>query len=442
MNRFLYFLLRYSSQLYFRFQPRLTQAGFLFFAVLVFTSATGMNTRLSTVFQLFSILLVLGIVAACCCIRFKPAVTAQRRLPAQATVGERFMYRIRVENQGKKPLRHLQLFDAPDLEYISYSEFHIRRQSEKKRKNRLQQIVEFTVSVTQEWLPLPDLLPATSIELRREATPLRRGLLHFSAMTLGRPDPFSLFRALSSIPCPDSLLVLPKRYPLPPLQLIGSRKYQPTGMTQVSVVGESQEFMSMREYRPGDPPRTIHWRSWAKTGRPMVKEYQDEFLSRHGLILDTFQNDGLPHTHADRCFEEAVSVAASLACTVADRDSLLDLLFVGNRAYCFTAGRSMGHSRQLLEVLAVVQPSPAQSFAELISLVEERSGQLSSCICVLLGWDEKRQDLIRSLVRRGLPVLPLVISEEEAEQTGQTTQVGVPVHFLHPDRMEEGLARL
>ena len=46
----------------------------------------------------------------------------------------------------------------------------------------------------------------------------------------------------------------------------------------------------MRDYRPGDPLRRIHWKSWAKTGRPVVKEYQDEFFVRHGLILDTFQN--------------------------------------------------------------------------------------------------------------------------------------------------------
>ncbi len=213
-------------------------------------------------------------------------------------------------------------------------------------------------------------------------------------------------------------------------------------MTQVSSVGESQEFMSMRDYRPGDPPRTIHWRSWAKTGRPMVKEYQDEFLSRHGLILDTFQNLSNPRNSADRCFEEAVSVAASLACSVATGDSLLDLLFVNNQAYCFTAGRSVGHSRQLLEVLATVQPCPEQSFSELVSLIEQRSGLLSSCICVLLDWDKKRQDLVASLAGRGLPVLPLVICEEETEQAGRATDVGVPVHFLHPDQMEEGLARI
>ena len=55
-----------------------------------------------------------------------------------------------------------------------------------------------------------------------------------------------------------------------------------------SSVGESEEFVSLRDYRRGDPMRHIHWKSWAKTGKPIVKEFQDEFFVRHALILDTF----------------------------------------------------------------------------------------------------------------------------------------------------------
>ena len=80
----------------------------------------------------------------------------------------------------------------------------------------------------------------------------------------------------------------------------------------------------MRDYRPGDPLRRIHWRSWAKTDKPIVKEYQDEFFVRHALILDTFQKEAYGDV-----FEEAISVAASFACTMGTQDSLLDLMFIG-----------------------------------------------------------------------------------------------------------------
>ena len=81
--------------------------------------------------------------------------------------------------------------------------------------------------------------------------------------------------------------------------------------------------MSLRDYRPGDPLRRVHWRSYAKTGEPVVKEFQDEYFTRHALILDTFAVPG-----GDEAFEEAVSVAASFACTLLTQESLLDLLFL------------------------------------------------------------------------------------------------------------------
>ena len=90
-------------------------------------------------------------------------------------------------------------------------------------------------------------------------------------------------------------------------------------------MGDSEEFVALRDYRPGDPLKRIHWRTWARIGRPVVREYQDEFFVRHALVFDTFLSAPTP------AFEEAVSVAASFACTVGTQESLLDLLFVGPR---------------------------------------------------------------------------------------------------------------
>ena len=75
---------------------------------------------------------------------------------------------------------------------------------------------------------------------------------------------------------------------MPHIQLRGQRKYQPGGVALASSIGESDEFVALRDYRAGDPMRRIHWRSWARVGRPVVREYQDEFFVRHALVLDTF----------------------------------------------------------------------------------------------------------------------------------------------------------
>ena len=144
---------------------------------------------------------------------------------------------------------------------------------------------------------------------------------------------------------------------------------------------------------------------------------------------------------ADRRFEEAVSVAASFASSITTPESLLDLMFVGTQAYCFTSGRGIGHAERMLEILASVVPCPDKPFATLPPLVLERAPLLSGCICVLLAWDEQRKDFIRRLDALGIPLLGLVMTENAAEQLAGPEFEG-NIRMLHIDKVREGLAGL
>ena len=97
-----------------------------------------------------------------------------------------------------------------------------------------------------------------------------------------------MFRSVYRQAIKDSLLVLPKRYPVPSLELTGRRHHHQGGVALSSSVGEAAEFHGLRDYRPGDPLRHIHWRSWARNGKPVVKKYEDEYFVRHAMILDTY----------------------------------------------------------------------------------------------------------------------------------------------------------
>ena len=232
------------------------------------------------------------------------------------------------------------------------------------------------------------------------------------------------------------MLVLPKHYTVPPVQLQGNRKYQHGGMNMASSVGDSQEFMSLREYRPGDPLRSIHWRSYAKRTQPVVKEYQDEFFVRQGLILDTFSG---PHT--EEVFEEAVSVAASFAVAVKHQDALLDLMFVGTRAYRFTSGRGLSTTENMLEILACVEPCHDGSFDRLQQLVLEHGSESSGFICVLLGWDENRQSFVRLLETMTIPSLVLIITDNGVDESSEITTMTelVKIHVLKAGEIQMGL---
>jgi hypothetical protein len=119
-------------------------------------------------------------------------------------------------------------------------------------------------------------------------TARRRGRYELRAPTLRLTDPLRLATGLSVAASPQTLLVYPRFFRMDAFPVPLGRRYQPGGIPLSSNTGDAIEFVGTRDYREGDAIRNIHWRSWARRGQPVVKEYQEEYFSRVALILDTF----------------------------------------------------------------------------------------------------------------------------------------------------------
>ncbi len=89
-------------------------------------------------------------------------------------------------------------------------------------------------------------------------------------------------------------------------------------------------------------------------------------------------------------------------------DSLLDLMFVEEKAHCFTSGRGVDHMPHIQEILASVQSS-SSSFKQLERAVCNHIQLCSSVVCVLMSWDRERQALIRLLQKNGMPLAVFLI---------------------------------
>ncbi len=437
-----YRLFRSTASLQYRLGRRLTPGGTLALGALGASAVIGFDTNRTVGYQAFTFLLALLVLASAWRWGFRPRLRVRRLLPRFVTAGEPASYRVELANDGGTLERGLVLLEDTADPRPAFEDFVRAREPGEERRNWFDRTVGYP---RWDWLvtrnrlaaidarTLPPLPPGDAGEVRIDFRPRRRGRLEFTGVTVARPDPFGLINALWTIPLPQSLLILPKRYPVPDLGLPGTRKYQPGGVALAQSVGDSEEFVALRDYRPGDPVRRIHWKSVARIGQLVVKEYQDEFFVRHALVLDTFTE-----AEASDVFEEAVSVAASVACSVQTQDSLLDLLFVGAEAYCFTSGRGLGHIDRMLEVLAGVRVCRDKPFGALHHAVLERRDALSACVAVLLAWDEPRRRFVRHLRALGTPVHAFVICEPGAPVAPGHGEF----HRLEAGRIAEGLARL
>ena len=84
------------------------------------------------------------------------------------------------------------------------------------------------------------------------------------------------------------------------------------GLHKSPFKGFSVEFAEHRQYGPGDEIRHIDWRTFGKTDRYFVKEYEEETNLKAYLVVDTSGSMGYSGKSASK-FEQARRVATALA---------------------------------------------------------------------------------------------------------------------------------
>ena len=131
---------------------------------------------------------------------------------------------------------------------------------------------------------------------------LRRGPLGATAWTIGTSDPLGFFEGLRRCQDADAALVLPRFGSL----TARNRSREVEASVAAPRAGWGNELFGVREYRPGDSLRRIHWRSSARHGQLVVREYEPPGVRRLALHID-------PAPPTDDVADQIARIAASEA---------------------------------------------------------------------------------------------------------------------------------
>ncbi len=232
-----------------------------------------------------------------------------------------------------------------------------------------------------------------------------RGLHHLDPFTAAAVAPGGLACGPRRPTGAVKLHVVPRVANVVRLPFTVAARHQPGGVALASKSGEAMDLLGIRPYRPGDPVRDLHARSWARTGIPVVREYQQEYFTRVGVVLDTDIDD------ADR-LEAAIELAAGVIAYLSRGEALVDVLVVGDAVHELTLGRSLGTLDQALELLASVERGPSLSAAKLLGRLEPYLSRLSTVVVIALGEGEQRTALERGISGRGIACTTLLVDDE------------------------------
>lgn len=269
------------------------------------------------------------------------------------------------------------------------------------------------------WLGRPLHMPevgfgaSTSVTLKARFT--ERGELTLGRFRVSALVPLGLASGPALESAPLRLRVVPRPANVLRLTLPLATKHQPGGIALASKTGESMDLRGVRPYRKGDRIRDLSARTWARTGQPAVREYQEEYFTRVGVVLDCVASSRSGPSDA---FEAAVSLTAGVVARLGRGDALVDLLVTGGEVHALTLGRSLGFLEQALDHLAVAEVEKSIDRTRLLKLLTPYLSRLSAVVLVVDGWDDAREAFLLAIEKKGVRVHCIAVGAAVSRASG------------------------
>jgi uncharacterized protein (DUF58 family) len=170
-----------------------------------------------------------------------------------------------------------------------------------------------------------------------------------------------------------------------------------------SLVLDPTRTATVRDYRPDDPLRLIHWPTTARRGDMQVRVLEPATSLHVSLVLDvrgyTF---GI---YRDDLLEVALSALASIAVFLQDAGAPIAFFANGNPSIAIAPGASVAHLQQVLESMARLEPVAGPP------LMPWLLGKLPPGSTVVVVGSEMSSDMLRGLSqlqRAGFSTLPVL----------------------------------
>lgn len=209
----------------------------------------------------------------------------------------------------------------------------------------------------------------------------KRGVVKVGPVSVVRGDPLGLFERAHRRDDPVDLFVHPKTILFDGQSLGYLRDLE--GLPAADLSRDDVSFHALVEYQPGDDLRHVHWRSTARTGTLMMRQYEETRRSHFVIALSRAAFEYA----SDEDFELAVSAAGSIGLR-AIRDS--------QRVDVRVQGRELpaGTGKRLLDSLsAVTNSKPRRGGIGDLAGVVARTMPLASVVVLICGSKVRADDL-------------------------------------------------
>jgi uncharacterized protein (DUF58 family) len=292
--------------------------------------------------------------------------------------------------------------------------------------------VDIPVGASVTELLVPFLLPGAHMQSTIPIPTERRGVLNVGPIRTVRTDPLGALRREIEWADVRKVFVHPATVSVPSTSAGFIRDLE--GDPTTVLVDSDISFHAIREYAPGDGQRHIHWKSTAKTGQLMVRQFEESRRERIVIVLALNPQEFATEDE----FEMAVSAVGSLGVR-AIRDGRDLAVVVSSEIYAAARNTVKSVRRlnvragvNLLDELSVVNPtSNAMTLDEVCRLTTQVVHDMSIAF-VMCGSTLTARDLqiLRLTFPRAMQVVAVVCnpaSEPSFRSAGGVSIVSIGV---------------
>lgn len=275
------------------------------------------------------------VVSALQCALMMRGLEIQRIPPSHGVVGESMVIRYQVRNRKRW---------TPAFGLVIHEQWKPRR-GKSKRKSETPSALRGTPF---GWVL--HLGPGQQIQAEAPCVPTHRGVLEFERVVMSTSFPFGILRRKITVDLPGSVLVYPRLWRIKRRVLHRLSRIDPAGRKRMERPGGHEEFLGLREYRPGDSIRMIDWKRTARSGTLVSREMTQPSPPRIMIALDLSRSDD--DDIDEQIIEDAVSLTASLVCDAHFHGCQVGLAVSVEPPVAFPIHHSLPHRQRLLESLA------------------------------------------------------------------------------------------
>lgn len=252
----------------------------------------------------------------------------------------------------------------------------------------------------------------------------KRGVYSIGPIKIRTTDPFGFFVHEDKILSFFDLTVYPHRVNIDRLPLKTTRSFVKIGAMSSPARGDVGEFHSIREYRQGDDLKYVHWKSSARTGELVVKEFERVTSTDIMIFLDMeeLHDVGIGR---ETTFEYGVRIAASVSDYALKKGNNVGLIAHGQKRGVISVDRGEQQFIRILNFLAGCEANGELPIEEVI----QNEGKFLECgstaIIITTSNDDDFISSILSLRAKNIHVIAAMLNMDsfypdyEIEEEGE-----------------------